>query len=207
MPEEIRKPVAIILHGPSGVGKDTVIDILRERDHVHRPTSTTDRAPREDEVDGSHYHFVTTEQFNEKVARDEFIEHSVVYGQLKGLERTELEGPLSEGKDIIIRTDVQGARAWRELLEGAVFVFLTGDDEATMRARLEGRQTEDQASLEERVSVLQEELDDIANNDYVVLNRQGHVEEAVRQLEEILEAERSNPRRIAPRLRIPAERL
>lgn len=195
------KPVVLILHGPSGVGKDTLIDILRERTGIHRPTSTTSRPPRPDEEQGDHYHFISAETFREKVDRGDFVEHALVYGDLKGLERAEVEGPLAEGRDLIIRTDVQGARRWRQLLDGAVFVFLTAESEDVLKQRLEQRGTEDEKSLERRWEELREELDDMPNNDYVVVNRRGHIEEAVAELMAILERERANPDRPHPKLR------
>jgi guanylate kinase len=197
----MKKPVAIVLHGPSGVGKDTIIDILRERIGIHRPTSTTSRPPRPGEADGKHYHFVTPAEFLDRVERHEFVERALVYGDLKGLERIEVEQPLQAGKDIIIRTDVQGARRWRELLEGAVFVFLTAESEDVLRRRLVERATEDNESLERRFAELEDELADIPNNDYVVVNRRDHVDEAVKELIEIIERERANEARPAPKLR------
>ena len=87
------RPLVIVLHGPSGVGKDSVIDLLRERTGIHRATSSTDRAPREDERDGNHYHFLTRARFEEKIRNGEFAEYAEVYGDLKGLEKREIEGP------------------------------------------------------------------------------------------------------------------
>ena len=193
-------PLVIVLHGPSGVGKDTVIDLLRKRTGIHRATSSTSRAPRNDETNGNHYHFLTRKQFEEKIRRDEFAEYATVYGDLKGLERSEIEGPLSRGEDVIIRTDVQGAQTWRKKLEGAVFIFLMAEDREALRARLEGRGSEDAQSLARRIAELEAELDDIENNDYVVLNRHGQLDETVMEIESIIQGERENPKRPAARL-------
>lgn len=198
-------PVVVVLHGPSGVGKDTVIEMLRERTTVHRPTSTTSRFPRAGEQDGIDYHFVSAEEFLDRVERHEFAERALVYGQLKGLERREIEGPLAMGRDVIIRTDVQGARRWREIIEGAVFVFLMADDVDVLKQRLVARQTEDGADLARRFAELEDELSDIPNNDYVVYNRHGQVDGAVAELIALIERERKNPGRPSPRLR--TERL
>jgi len=195
------KPIVLVLHGPSGVGKDSVIDRLRERTGIHRATSTTSRAPREDEVDGVHYHFVTEREFERRMARGHFAEYARVYGQWKGVGRDEIEGPLSRGQDVIIRTDVQGARTWRDLLEHAVFIFLMAEDREALRARLIGRGTEDAADLQARLDELEAELADIPNNDYTVINRHGGIEDAVSEVEAIIERERANGARPAPRLR------
>ncbi len=195
------RPLVIVLHGPSGVGKDAVIDRLRERTGIHRATSSTSRPPRPNEVDGNHYHFLSEAQFEEKIRAGEFAEWARVYDDYKGLERREVEEPLRQGRDVIIRTDVQGARTWRERLEGAVFIFLMAEDREALRARLAARGSEDAASLARRLGELEEELADIENNDYVVYNRHGELEAAVDEIELILERERRNPARPAARLR------
>lgn len=200
MSEKQRKPVVLVLHGPSGVGKDTVIDRLRERTGIHRATSSTSRPPRPDEAHGDHYHFYSREEFERKRDAGEFVESALVYDAWKGLERREITEPLEAGQDVIIRTDVQGARTWRQLLEGAVFVILLAEDRDALRKRLIGRGSEDPESLARRLAELEEELADVENNDYVVINRDGHVDDAVRELEEIIAREHCNPSRPTPRL-------
>ena len=194
------RPLVIVLHGPSGVGKDSLIDLLRERTGIHRATSSTSRRPRENERDGNHYHFLSAIEFERKINAGAFAEWAKVYSDYKGLERAELEGPLARGEDVIIRTDVQGAQTWRKRLEGAIFVFLMAEDREALRARLIGRGSEDSVSIERRIAELEAELDDIENNDYIVYNRHGELAEAVREIEEIIERERRNPSRPAARL-------
>jgi guanylate kinase len=193
-------PLVIVIHGPSGVGKDTIIDRLRERTQVHRATSTTSRPPRHYEEDGVHYHFVSDEEFRRKIEAGDFIEYARVYDQWKGVERREVEGPLSRGEDVIIRTDVQGARTWRDTLEGAIFVFLIAEDREALRERLLRRGSEDEGSLAVRIAELEEELADLANNDYVVVNRHGRLDDAIDELVEIIERERGRQGRRPPTL-------
>lgn len=195
------RPLVIVLHGPSGVGKDTVIDMLRERTGIHRATSSTSRLPRENEVDGNHYHFLSEIQFEQKIRAGDFAEWARVYDDYKGLERREVEEPLREGRDVIIRTDVQGARTWRERLDGAVFIFLMAEDREVLRSRLSSRGSEDADSLARRIAELEEELADIENNDYVVYNRHGELEQAVTEIARIIAAEKEKPGRRAVRLR------
>lgn len=195
------RPLVIVLHGPSGVGKDSVIALLRQRTGIHRATSTTSRPPRSNEQDGVDYHFVTSEEFERRIARNDFLEYARVYDDWKGLAREEVLGPLREGRDVIIRTDVQGARTWRERLEGAVFVFLMAEDREALRSRLIERGSEDAESLARRLGELEEELADARNNDYVVINRDGKLDETVAEIVRIIEIERANPHRPAAQLR------
>lgn len=195
-----RKPVVIVLHGPSGVGKDSVIDRLREKTGIHRAVSSTSRPPRPGEIDGISYHFLAEAEFEAKIQADEFAEFARVYDEWKGVEKREILPFLERGADVIIRTDVQGARTWRDRLEGAVFVFLTAESRDILRARLIDRKTEDGRSLATRMEQLERELADMPNNDYVVFNREGRLDATVCEMDQIIEQERTNPRRPAPRL-------
>ena len=188
-------PLILVLHGPSGVGKDTVVDELRARSKIHRATSTNSRRKRDGERDGVDYHFLDRVTFQRKIDAGEFLEHAEVYGDLKGLERRELDEPLSRGEDVLIRTDLQGARRWRELLAGAVFVLLTAESREALRGRLRARESESAESLAIRLAEVDDELADAPNNDYVVVNGDGAVEAAVDELVRIIERERCNPRR------------
>lgn len=194
------RPLVIVLHGPSGVGKDSVIDRLRERTGIHRATSSTSRLPRPDEVNGNHYHFLSEAEFQQKIEAGDFAEWAKVYEDYKGLERSEIEEPLAEGRDVIIRTDVQGARTWRQKLEGAIFIFLMAEDREALRARLISRNSEDAGSLATRLAELEEELADIPNNDYVVVNHHGLLDEAVDEIAGIIQRERTRQDRAAARL-------
>ena len=194
-------PIVIVLHGPSGVGKDSVIDELRRRTGIHRPTSSTSRKPRKGEVDGIDYHFHSRAEFERRVAAGHFVEWAPVYQDLKGVERYEVEEPLAEGRDMIIRTDVQGARTWRTRMEGAIFVFLMAEDREVSRSRLIGRGSEDGSSLAARMAALEEELADIPNNDHVVINEHGKLDVAVNEMIAIMDLARRDSDRAVPRLR------
>ncbi len=196
------KPLVIVLHGPSGVGKDTVIAELGRRTGIKRATSSTSRQPRAGECDGVDYHFLTEAEFERKVAAGDFAEWARVYGDLKGLERSEIEPPLREGRDVIIRTDIQGARTWHERLDGAVFICLVAEDRDALRQRLEGRGSEGAASLRRRLAELDRELRDLDENDYVVTNHEGHLATTVAEIEAIIDKERHNPSRLTPRLKV-----
>jgi len=185
------RPVVVVLHGPSGAGKDTVIAALRERTGIHRALSTTSRAPRDGERDGADYYFVTEQEFENRIAAGAFLEYARVYGQWKGLESREVVPYLEEGHDVIIRTDVQGARTWREKLPQAIFVFLAAEDRDALRARLVSRGSENSTSLAVRMEEVEAELADMENNDYVVVNRHGDSAAAAAEIAQIIEDERT----------------
>ena len=189
------RPLVVVLHGPSGVGKDSVIDGLRHRTGIHRATSSNSRAMREGERESVDYHFLSREEFQRKIDAGDFIEYAHVYGDFKGLERRELEGPLAEGRDVLIRTDLQGARALRGMLRGAVFVLLTAESREALHARLTARKSESEESLARRIAEVDAELADAPNNDYIVVNREGALDEAVEELVRVIERERGNPDR------------
>jgi guanylate kinase len=195
------KPLVIVLHGPAGVGKDSVINLLRERTGIHRATSSTTRPPRDGEREGIDYHFLTWEAFERGIENGEFVEWARVYDDLKGVHTSEVTGPIERAEDLIIRTDVQGARSWRSQLEGAIFIFLMAEDREALRARLLNRGSETVDSLERRLQEIDEEIDDMPNNDYVVINHHNGLEAAVSEIEAIMEKERANPRRPRPRLK------
>ncbi len=190
-----RRPLIIVLHGPSGAGKDSVIAGLRDRIDIHRAISSNSRARRQGERDGVDYHFLSRDAFSAKIEAGDFIEHADVYGDYKGLERRELEGPLAQGLDVLIRTDLQGACTLRGLLRGAVFVLLTAGSHEDLRARLTARDTESPESFARRLAEVDAELADAPNNDYVVANREGRLADAVAELVRIVEHERHNPDR------------
>lgn len=197
-----KRPVVVVLHGPSGVGKDTVIAELSRLTGIKRAITSTSRPPRPNERDGIDYYFLTRDEFEARVRRGEFLEHANVYGDLKGLERAELERLLAQGHDVIIRTDVQGARTFRNILPGAVFILLEAEDDTAYGDRLARRDTESEESLRRRLAEIQAELADRDNNDYVVINRHGQARAAAEEIAAIIERERANPRR--PAVRLPA---
>ena len=196
-----KKPLVIVLHGPAGVGKDSVIEKLKERTGIKRATSATTREPREGEKHGLDYYFLTRAEFEAGIAAGEFVEYATVYDDYKGVYASEVTRLIDSGEDMIIRTDVQGARTWREKLDGAVFIFLMAEDREALRKRLIGRKSETVQSLVRRLAEIDEELADMGNNDHVVNNHHGALDAAVEDILAIMERERTNPERPVPRLR------
>ena len=210
LPAGSAKPLVLILHGPSGVGKESVIEGLQQATSIHRATSTTDRPPRDNEQDRIDYHFVSTDEFERRINAGRFAERARVYGEWKGLERSEIDVPLAEGRDVIIRTDVQGAKTWRGLLQGAISVLIVAAEpsasreqhRAITRARIVSREPAiEPLKLESRLSELDQELETADENDYIIVNRDGELGRAVADLLEIIDRERTNPARPSPVLK------
>ncbi len=161
----------IVLSGPSGVGKDTVVHELRRLDPSLRySVSYTTREPRPGEVDGVAYSFIDERTFREMARRGEFLEWAEVHGHLYGTSEARVKEALGAGDDILLKIDVQGAAWIRPRVAGAVFIFLLPPSEEELRRRLVERDTEDRASLELRVKNAVAELADGAGYDHQVVN-------------------------------------
>jgi guanylate kinase len=187
----------VVISGPSGVGKDSVLRGLKERGLPFRfvPTMNT-RPRRSDEVDGVDYFFVTTEEFVTLLEQGELLEHALVYGDYKGIPKQPIREALESGQDVVLRVDVQGAATLKRLIPEAVFIFLTVLDEEELVARLSDRKTESAESLRIRIATAREELQRISEFDYVVVNHDDRLEEAVQDVIGIIRAEhcRVHPR-------------
>ena len=188
---DITEGVLLVVSGPSGVGKGTVIaEVLAAHPQVQRSVSCTTRPRRPGEEDGREYHFVTQEQFAEMARAGEFLEWAVVHKDLSyGTPRGSVEVALKAGRDMILEIDYQGARAVREQLgERAVLVFVAPPSWDVLLQRLTQRHTESPEAIDQRLTSARREIADMHRYDYVIVNDE--LPEAVRALEAILIAER-----------------
>ena len=193
------EPLLIVLSGPSGVGKDTVLQALKRRNlPLHFVVTATDRPPRPGEVPGVDYIFVTREEFERMIADDELLEYAVVYGDYKGIPKAQIRQALASGKDVILRVDVQGAARLRALCPEAVLIFLAPANVEDWYQRLINRHSETPETLARRVEAVRRELTYLDLFDYLVINRQDQLEQAVDQIISIIQVEhlRVHPRRI-----------
>lgn len=189
----------IVVSGPSGAGKDSVIARARELGCPLRFVPTvTSRPPRPGEVDGRDYHFVTDEQFQALIAAGEFLEWALVYGEYKGNRRADVRAVLAAGHHVALRVDIQGARTIRRLVPAAILVFVTTASWGELEQRLRRRRTESEEALARRLQIAQEELLALPEFDYVIVNREGELDAAARRLQAIVAAEecRVQPRRV-----------
>lgn len=191
------EPLLIVISGPSGVGKDAVVQRLEERGlPFHFVVTATDRAPRPDEVHGVDYFFLTTDAFEKMIEKGEFLEHAIVYGQHKGIPKQQVREALASGSDVIMRLDVQGAATVRRLVPEAVLVFLTASSEEELKERLQRRGSDSPEQLLERIRTAREEMVCLPEFDYVVVNRDGELDAAADDVMAIVRAEHRcvNPR-------------
>lgn len=178
----------IVLSGPSGVGKGTVCGALRKQDtDILYSVSATTRTPREGEVDGINYFFKTREQFEEMIKHDQLLEWAEYVGNFYGTPVDYVEKTLSEGKDIILEIEVQGALKVREKFAEGVFIFLMPPSLAELRKRIVGRGTETEDLINNRMTVAKDEIEMMSKYDYVVENDEVHL--AVDRIKAIVTAE------------------
>jgi guanylate kinase len=160
-----------VITGPSGVGKGTLIRGLMERvPKLELSVSATTRAPRPGERDGVDYHFLTREQFDQKVTDGAFVEHADYAGRSYGTLRSELEARVREGVPVVLEIEVQGARQVRAAMPEAVQVFIAPPSLPALRTRLVGRGTDDAAEVERRLQVAEQELQARSEFAHVVVN-------------------------------------
>jgi guanylate kinase len=192
-----RRPLLIVISGPSGVGKDTVLQRMMERQlPFHFVVTATTRAIRPNEVDGKDYIFVTRDQFAEMIEQGELLEHAFVYNDYKGIPRQQVQQALASGRDVVMRLDVQGAETIRKLFPQALMIFLTTQSEVELVERLRVRRTEESESLKLRIATARQELKQVDIFDYLVVNPDQRLDNTVDTIMAIINAEhhRTHPR-------------
>jgi guanylate kinase len=183
-------PILIVISGPSGVGKDTVVQRMKERGlPFHFVVTATTREMRPNETNGRDYWFVSKDEFARMIEENELIEYAVVYGDYKGIPKWEVRDALASGKDVVMRIDVQGAETVRKLVPEALLIFITCDSEEELERRLRERKTESSDSLALRIATARKELQRIEAFDYVIMNKDFHLDDTVNKVRSIIEAE------------------
>jgi guanylate kinase len=193
------EPLLVVISGPSGVGKDTVIQRMKERNlPFHFVVTAATRDARPNEVHGVDYFFVSHDEFAEMIEKGELLEYAIVYNDYKGIPKAQVREALDSGKDVIMRLDVQGAATIKELSPDALLIFLTTQDEDELIRRLKLRKTETPEGMNLRIATARQELKRINQFDYVVLNREYRLDETVDMILAIIYAEhhRVQPRKV-----------
>lgn len=192
-----KKGILVIISGPAGSGKGTVVAALREMmPEIGFSVSATTRSPRPGETDGVNYYYITREKFEQMIADGEILEHTEYAGNYYGTPVAEVARCLDAGRDIILEIEVEGAAQIKKIYPDAVAVMLIPPDAATLEARLRGRGTETEEVILRRLARAREELPLAYNYDYVVVNGDDAVEECAQTVRGIIEAERNRPFRM-----------
>ncbi len=191
-------PLLIVLSGPSGVGKDSVIDELKSRNiSFHFVVTATTRPKRPGEEHGVHYWFYTPQEFEKLLQMGELLENATVYGNSYGVPKEDVREALKRGEDAIMRIDVQGAAHIKRIVPDALFIFLAPPSFEAILTRLGNRNTESPKDLQRRIDNYHQEMKAITTFDYVVINHDDSLDKTVDQILAIITAEKL---RVQPRM-------
>ncbi len=199
--EDAGTPLIVVVSGPSGVGKDALLERMAELGHRDRHqflVTATTRPARAGEEDGVNHHFVSGDRFQEMIDGGELLEWATIWGNLYGMPRQQTRDALARGMHVLARVDVQGAARLRKLVPEAVFVFVLPPSMEALRERLLQRAQDSDESIARRLAGAQEEIDQAGEFDFRLVNEDGRLDETVAKLVEIIEREshRDPPRRI-----------
>jgi guanylate kinase len=184
------RPRLYVISGPSGVGKDTVIDELRGRlPEFHFAVTATTRERRPGEMHGVHYFFMSVEDFQTDLEAGEFVESAEVYGNYYGVPRRGIQGGLDSGRHVIVKVDVQGAATIREIAPNAILIFLMPTSMEDLTRRLWHRKTDGPQVIMNRVRTATDELKAVESFDYAVFNEEGKLSQTLDDIMAIIVAE------------------
>ncbi|MBE9482371.1 MAG: guanylate kinase [Chloroflexi bacterium] len=192
-----KRPLLIVISGPSGAGKDAVLTKMKELgcplEYVVTVTTRPQRGKEKNNVD---YHFISKERFQEMIERKEFLEWANVYGNWYGVPKEPVKQALDKGQDIIVKVDIQGAATIKKILPQAVFIFLVPPSMEELVLRLKQRHTESPFDLALRTKTAEEEIKQLSLFDYIVVNKRDEIDLAVSEIKAIITAEKC---RVTPR--------
>ncbi len=193
-------PLLIVISGPSGVGKDTVIaEMKKRRGNIHHTVTCTTRAIRAGETDGVDYQFVSQEQFKQIANEGGFLEWAEVYGNLYGTPKAQIRQALKKGLDVIAKIDVQGALSIKKIVPDALYIWIGAPSMKKLDERLRKRKTDTAEDIELRIETAHKEMESVHIFDYVVINEEGHSDKAAGQILNIIAMEKNKaiPRHIS----------
>ena len=199
MPNAGPDPLLVVITGPSGVGKDTVLSRLKAlKRPYHFAVTATTRPPRPEETDGVDYFFLSDQQYDDMLARGEFLENATVYAHRYGVPKPPIREALAAGEDVLMRTDVQGARYIKSVCPAAVAIFVLPPSWEEMEWRLRSRATDSTEQLELRLRIARDEMAAAGEFDHTVVN--DDLNACADEIEHVLAAERSRKGREPVRL-------
>ncbi|MBO4353985.1 MAG: guanylate kinase [Clostridia bacterium] len=186
----MKKGLLIIISGPSGSGKGTVLaHIIKDKEHFYYSVSATTRKMRPNDVDGVTYLFISREEFEKKIARGEMLEYAEYVGNLYGTPQEPIDKALDAGKNVILEIETQGALKVMAKRPDAISIMLVPPDAKTLRDRLSKRETENEETIARRLKQAEFELSHFNDYDYVVINRDNADEDAAKEILGIIKAE------------------
>ena len=181
----------VVVSGPSGVGKDSVVRRMLQRDrNLMFAVTTNTRSMREGEIEGKDYYFVSKSEFERMIRAGEFVEHALVYGDHKGGTKRSINRAIDSGRDVVLRVDVQGAATIKTIYENAILFFLMSESNEQLLGRLEGRRSETSESMKERIATAVDEYTKKDDFDHIVVNRKNDLDSTAGMILETIKLER-----------------
>lgn len=191
-------PLIVVISGPSGVGKDTIIERMAELGHTfHFTITATTRKPRPNEMDGVNHHFLTQERFIALIDSDELLEWAIVYGNYYGVPKQQVRDALDAGSHVIVRVDVQGALRIKEIVPDALLLFVNAPNNKVLRDRLVRRGVNTEEDMRLRLAAAESESEKAVIFDFQIVNHENQLDDAVAEITAIVKSE---ARRYPPRV-------
>ncbi|BDR66850.1 guanylate kinase [Clostridium tetani] len=190
----MEKGLLIVISGPSGTGKGTVCKELLKNNNFWFSVSSTTRDPREGEIQGKSYYFMSKEEFEDKIKENDFLEYAKVYGNYYGTPKSKVIEMLDKGKDVILEIDIQGALQVKENYKEGIFIFILPPSMEELKNRIIKRGTETEESLMTRFKSAYKEINYVSKYNYAVVNDKVH--DAVEKIQSIISAEKCRVDRI-----------
>jgi guanylate kinase len=190
-PKSNKNPLVVVVSGPSGVGKDVMIDRMIDSGRLgfHFTVTATTREARPGEENGINHHFVSIDEFVNMIAADELLEWAQVYGNYYGVPKQQVRDALDAGNHVIMRVDVQGAKRLREIIPEALLIFIIPPSLDVLKKHLAGRGVNSVDEMTKRLAAATEEISQASLFDFTVTNEEGRLDSTVENVVEIIESE------------------
>ena len=185
----IKDPLIIIVSGPSGVGKDTILNNMKKITKFYFPITVTTRPIRKNEKNGIDYKFISINLFKNMIVENEFIDWAKVYEHYYGVPKSEIQYAKNKNLDIILKTDIQGAFTIKEIIPESITIFLSPPNIKELSNRLNNRKTEDKISLEKRLQTSEYEMNQSSKFDYNIVNKTGKINLTIDKIIKIIDKE------------------